>query len=107
MTERKKFRDLVARMSPAAQEAAKVQAAELRGRMPLAELRQALHLTQQQLASTMEMEQGNLSKLERQTDMYVSTLRRYVEAMGGSLEIVARFPEGAIAISQFGEMAEA
>jgi hypothetical protein len=42
-----------------------------------------------------------VSKLERRADMYVSALRTYVEALGGELEIVARFPDGAVRITQF------
>jgi transcriptional regulator with XRE-family HTH domain len=69
--------------------------------MPLQELRRARQLTQEQLAEALGMDQGNISKLERRTDMYVSTLRKFVEALGGQLEVVARFPEGSIRISQF------
>jgi hypothetical protein len=50
------------------------------------------------------MDQGNLSKLEQRTDMYVSTLRRYVEALGGELEIVARFPDREYRIEQFADL---
>lgn len=45
-----------------------------------------------------------MSKLERRADMYVSTLRRYIEAMGGSLEIRACFADGAVRINQFHEL---
>jgi DNA-binding Xre family transcriptional regulator len=69
--------------------------------MPLHELRRARDLTQQQLAEAMGMNQGNISKLERRTDMYVSTLRTVVEAMGGTLEIIASFPDGDVRIQQF------
>jgi len=51
-------------------------------------------MTQETLAETLDMTQGEVSRLERRTDLYVSTLRRFVEAMGGSLELVARFPGG-------------
>jgi Fe-S cluster biogenesis protein NfuA len=44
------------------------------------------------------MDQGNISKLEQRTDMYLSTLRSYVEAMGGALEIRAVFPDGDVKI---------
>jgi len=47
------------------------------------------------------MNQAAVSKMESQTDMYVNTLRRFVEAMGGELHIVAHFPQGDVAISQF------
>jgi hypothetical protein len=45
--------------------------------------------------------QAAVSKMERRTDMYISTLRQFVIAMGGELEITARFPDGAIRIQQF------
>jgi hypothetical protein len=53
----------------------------------------------------MEASQGEVSAIERRTDHYVSTLRRYVTAMGGELEIIARFPNGeAIKIQRFGDI---
>ena len=55
-------------------------------------------MTQTRLAELLEMDQGNLSQLEQRTDMYLSTLRSYVEAMGGALEIRAVFPEGDVEI---------
>jgi transcriptional regulator with XRE-family HTH domain len=69
--------------------------------MPLQELRRALDLTQQQVAASLGINQVAVSKMEGQTDMYVSTLRRFVEAMGGELRIVAHFPEGNVEINQF------
>ena len=51
--------------------------------------------------------QPAVAKLERRTDMYVSNLRRYIEALGGSLEITARFPEGSVNIVNFGELDDA
>ncbi|MGH8897945.1 MAG: XRE family transcriptional regulator [Egibacteraceae bacterium] len=58
----------------------------------LAQLRRARQLTQTQLAKTLGKPQPEISRIERQTDVLVSTLRSYVEAMGGELELVARFP---------------
>ena len=66
--------------------------------MPLHQLRNARQMTQTRLAEVLEMDQGNISKLEKRTDMYLSTLRSYVEAMGGSLEIRAVFPDGEVRI---------
>ena len=60
--------------------------------LSLAELRRARLMTQDQLAADLHINQASVAKLERRTDMYLSTLRRFVEAMGGELEIVARFP---------------
>lgn len=69
--------------------------------LPLHELRQTKALSQVTLARTMHVHQAAISKMEHRSDMYVSTLREYVRALGGDLEIVARFPDGAIKISNF------
>ncbi|MDQ3519414.1 MAG: helix-turn-helix domain-containing protein [Gemmatimonadota bacterium] len=90
-------------MSPAPRARADSLAAQLRAAMPLFELRRARQLSQEQLAATLGEKQPSISRLEQRTDMYVSTLRRYIEAMGGQLDIVARFPDGEVSITQFGE----
>jgi transcriptional regulator with XRE-family HTH domain len=59
----------------------------------LSELRQARRMTQVALAERLNMVQPSVSRLERQADLYVSTLRRYIEAVGGRLEIHAVFPD--------------
>ena len=69
--------------------------------MPLQELRQAKKMSQEQLAKTLQTKQASVSRMEKRTDMYLSTLRGYIEAMGGYLDIIARFPEGQVRISQF------
>ena len=97
----KKFSALVAKMSPESRARSDALYRQLRAEMPLQELRRALDLTQQQVAASLGINQVAISKMEGQTDMYVSTLRRFVEAMGGELHIVARFPEGNVEISQF------
>jgi hypothetical protein len=71
--------------------------------MSLSELRQVRKLSQRDLAVSMNKKQPNLSKMERNSDMYVSTLRMFVEAMGGNLEIIAQFPDGDVRIDQFRE----
>ena len=53
------------------------------------------------MAKQLHIKQAAVSKLERRTDMYLSTLRSYIEAMGGKLEIIARFPNRAARINQF------
>ncbi|MBB1607761.1 MULTISPECIES: XRE family transcriptional regulator [unclassified Pseudomonas] len=60
--------------------------------MTLQELRKSLNLTQEAMADLLAIKQGNVSKVEKRTDMLISTLREYVEAMGGTLELVARLP---------------
>jgi len=92
------FRELEAKMTPEARERALARAKELIAAMPLNQLRNARQLTQTRLAELLEMDQGNISKLEQRTDMYLSTLRSYVEAMGGVLEIRAVFPDGDVKI---------
>lgn len=60
----------------------------------LSELRQAKSTTQVAVADSLDMSQGQVSRLERRGDMYVSSLARYIEALGGCLELRARFPKG-------------
>jgi transcriptional regulator with XRE-family HTH domain len=69
--------------------------------MPLDALRDAKQLTQVQMAQLLKISQGAVSKVERRTDMFVSTLRNYVRAIGGDLEIRAVFPDGNVLIDQF------
>ena len=99
----KKFSDLVAKMSPESQARIRQRAQELKAGMALDELRAARELTQARLADLLEIDQSSVSKLERRTDMYVSTLRDFIAAMGGKLEIRAIFPEGTVTISQFAD----
>jgi predicted transcriptional regulator len=77
---------------------------ELREEMDLAQLRGALDMSQATLAEALHVEQPAIAKLEKRTDMYVSTLRRFVEAMGGELEITARFANHNIRIRSFQEL---
>jgi|SRR5271157_3247244 len=100
----RKFSELEAKMSAASISRSDAAYRRLKQEMALEELRGALRLTQQQLAETLKVDQSAISKLERRTDMYVSTLERFIEAMGGRLEIRAVFPEGSVRISQFGSL---
>lgn len=79
---------------------------ELEHTLTLAELRRAREMTQTQLAEALDTTQPGISALERRTDLYLSTLRSYVEALGGRLEISAVFPDGTFPISSFTELAE-
>lgn len=91
-------------MSPEARERAKAKAVQMIEEMPLDELREALNLTQESLAETLHVKQPFISKVERRTDMYISTLRKMIEAMGGELEIRAILPNGVVRINQFNEI---
>jgi len=73
----------------------------LLGELLLGEIRQLAGKSQQQLAQALGIRQPSLSKLENQDDMQISTLRRIVEALGGQLDVIARFPKGAVRIDQF------
>jgi transcriptional regulator with XRE-family HTH domain len=103
----KKFNTLLNRMSEERQTRIKQRVEAAAREMALHEVRQARHLTQQKLAGTLRVNQAAISKLEHQSDMYISTLRRVLAAMGGTLKIVAHFPEGEIVIRQFEDLSPA
>ncbi len=73
--------------------------------LPLNELRQARKLSQKMLADVMHTQQPSIAKIEKRADMYISTLRGRIEAMGGELEVVAWFPDGNVKISNFSDIA--
>ncbi len=95
------FRELEAKMSPERRARVQAKVDEMIREMPLDELREALKLTQESLAETLHVKQPFISKVERRTDMYISTLRKIIEAMGGQLEIRAILPDGDVRITQF------
>ena len=99
----KKFSELEAKMSPQSRERSDALYKNMLAEMPLNELRQARALSQVKLAETLHVNQAAVSKIERRTDMYISTLRAYIRAMGGELEIVAKFPDGEVKIVNFEE----
>lgn len=97
----KSFRRLLDAMPKERRKQVDVKKRELLVEVRLAEIRKAFELTQAQLAETLKINQAAISKMESQSDMYVSTLRRFIKAMGGSLRVVADFPDGQFVISQF------
>lgn len=98
----KKFSALRARMTPEQQARTEARTRELlREEMLLSELREARQMSQEQLAEKLHKSQSAISKLEKRTDAYISTLREVIHAMDGELDIIARFPEGEIRITQF------
>jgi transcriptional regulator with XRE-family HTH domain len=62
-------------------------------------------ITQERLAKALRINQAGVSKIESRSDIFVSTLRKAIEAMGGKLEIRAKFPAGEVRIKQFGGLA--
>lgn len=66
----------------------------MRDAQRLAELRTHRKLTQKDVADELHVSQANVSRIEHEDDVYLSTLRTYIEALGGELEVTARFPDG-------------
>lgn len=102
----KKFATLRAKMTPESQVRANERANAMLVEMPLHELRQARGLSQKKLAEVLRIQQPAVAKLEKRTDMYLSTLRSHIEAMGGELEVIARFPDGAVKINNFFDLGD-
>lgn len=101
----KKFSELQAKMSPESRAWSEQEARRIIAEMPLNKLRSARNLTQQTLAKALDVSQSEISKIENRTDVYVSTLASYLEAMGGELEIRAVFQDGTeVKINQFEDL---
>ncbi len=99
--------DVRKKVNPKVLVAAEKKAQKILAAMPLQELRHARQLSQEQLADALHVKQASISKLERRTDMYISTLRNFIRAMGGYLEINAFFPDGVVSIDQFHKLSDA
>ena len=93
-------------LSPERRKKVETGAQELIAReMTLRDLRKARKLTQQRMAECLKIGQDNISRIEKRSDLLVSTLRSYVEAMGGELHVTAKFPNRpAVEIVGFGEI---
>jgi len=88
-------------MSPQRQEQAKERTNEMLEELALQDLRKALNLTQEQVAIIMKTNQAAASRMENQSDIYVSTLRKFIRALGGEIKIVATFKDREVVINQF------
>lgn len=106
MAGRHSFAKLRAGMSPELQKQIEATSRQLEAEMDLAEVRRAMKLSQDELAQTLQIGQASVAKMEKRADMYVSTLRRFIEAMGGELEIVAKFSDHSVKIKSFGDLSE-
>jgi transcriptional regulator with XRE-family HTH domain len=100
---KKSLNDYMKEMAKPRRQKIQARAAEIIAEeMTLQELRKAKHKSQQELAKRLHVKQAEISKMERRTDMYVSTLRNFVQSMGGTLDIIAQFPDKAsVRITQF------
>lgn len=98
----KSFDELVKRTTTKrTRERAARRARELLGELLLGEIRKLSGKSQREVAAALGIRQPSLSKLENQSDMQISTLRRIVAALGGELDLIARFPAGAVRVGQF------
>lgn len=95
------FTELRKKMTPESRRRSEALAAELRSDIRLTELRHALGVSQEELADLLDKKQAAISRFERRSDMHISTLREFINALGGRLEIIATFPNGSYHISQF------
>ena len=96
------FKELRDRMSPEARERVDRRVRETLQEMTLQELRRRVSgLTQTQLADLMKVTQGAISQVENRHDVLLSKLASYVHALGGELELIARFPDTNVRITQF------
>ena len=100
----RKWSDLKATLPPETIEKARRKTEAMLAAIELNDLRKARKLTQEQLAERLGIRQSNVSKLERRTDLHVSTLRDVVEAMGGELRVTARFPDAEYELDYVGRV---
>lgn len=85
--------DIINKLSPAQRKKVEARAAQLIAEeMTLQQLRHARKLTQRKIAKSLHIGQEGVSKLEKRSNLLISTLRSYVEAMGGQLHLMAKFP---------------
>lgn len=89
----KKFDELLKKMSPERRERIEKEYQRELAEMPLQQLRAARELTQLQMAKLLEVNQSEVSRIEKRADMYLSTLASYIKAMGGKVGIAGRIPE--------------
>ena len=97
----KTLKDIINSLTAERREKIEARAEELIAEeMTLQDLRKAQYLTQERMAELLGVGQDNISRLESRTDMLLSTLRSYVTAMGGALDLIVRFPDRpAVALS--------
>ena len=103
----RKFAELEAKMSAEAIARSDALYEKMVAEMALHELRRARGISQEKLAKALGIKQPNVAKMEKRADTYVSTLRATIEAMGGTLDIVACFPDGKVKIKNFSSIGEA
>jgi transcriptional regulator with XRE-family HTH domain len=94
MTKTTPWREIRPKLDAAAEARVESIKQAMRDANTLAQLRESLGLRQVEVAERLGTNQGGVSRLERREDLYLSTLREYVVALGGELELLASFPDG-------------
>lgn len=103
MSGRNSFKNLTKDISPERRAGIDARKLELAEEMSLHELRQAIGTSQEALAECLNVMQPAIAKMERRSDIRISSLRRMIEGMGGSLEIKAHFPQGDVILTNYNE----
>ena len=106
MSGRHRYTELTSGFTPERRRRIDEMKRELLAEMPLHELHQAQELTQRHMAKLLKVNQPAVSKTEQRADVFASSLRSYIEAVGGKLRIVAELPEGEVAITNFSDVRE-
>ncbi|CAN5211382.1 hypothetical protein BH10PSE6_BH10PSE6_11570 [soil metagenome] len=102
MTGHRPFNELTKGFTAERRARTAAKAAELKEAMTLEELRKSRAVSQQTVADAMDVGQPAVARIEARSDMHVSSLRRYIEALGGTLEITARFSGKSVTIADIG-----
>ncbi|MBP3729976.1 MAG: XRE family transcriptional regulator [Mailhella sp.] len=102
----KNFQEFVRSMPPESRARAMEKADAMLAEMPLQEVRRARGLSQALLAEALQVSQPSIAQMEKRTDMYISTLRSHIRAMGGELDVIAHFPDGDVRITNFSDLTE-
>lgn len=104
MSKTKSFNLLYERMPPESRAAVERRVQETKLEIQFVKEREIEHLTQEEMDLFLEVKQAAMSQIEKREDMPVGTLRKLINALGGDLELVARFPEGTIVLKGFDKM---
>ncbi len=89
-----KWTDIKARVRPESRAGIEAEARRLSDELHLSQLRKARGLTQEALAELLGVSQAEVSKMERRSELYIGTVRKFIEAMNGALVLAARFDDG-------------
>lgn len=101
MSNRKAFNELTKNITQERRAYIEERKIDLREEMELSELRQAIGMSQEAMAKQLKVLQPAIAKLEKRNDIRISSLRKMIEGLGGSLEIKAHFPDGDVSITNY------